>query len=226
VISKQIATTAAVRQFVHMKYRLAIFDFDGTLADSFPFFVQVFNQLAEQHRFKGIDPELAPAFRRYNARQMMRQVGMPAWKLPLVAKSFISLMSQNASSISLFSGIDDMLLHLANKGVTLAVVSSNSYENVSRILGSANTKLISRFECGMSIFGKPDRIKKVLKKTGIPRDEVIFIGDQVTDLEAARKENIAFGAVSWGYGTIESLREHFPEEEFDTVSAIKRIAEQ
>jgi len=214
----------AVRQFMRMKYRLAIFDFDGTLADSFPFFIRVFNQLANQHGFKGIDPDLAPAFRRYNARQLMEQVGLPAWKLPFVAKSFVSLMRQNAASISLFEHIDDMLLHLANKGVTLAIVSSNSYDNVSRILGPANTKLISQFECGMSIFGKPARIQKVLKKTGIPCSEVIYIGDQVTDLEAARTEKVAFGAVSWGYGTIESLREHFPDEEFDSVSAIRRIA--
>jgi phosphoglycolate phosphatase len=207
-----------------MKYRLAIFDFDGTLADTFPFFIRVFNQLAQQHGFKGIDPELAPTFRHYNARQMMEQVGMPAWKLPLVAKSFISLMKQNAARISLFEHIDEILLHLANKGVTLAIVSSNSYDNVSQILGPANTRLISQFECGMSIFGKPARIRKVLNKTGIPYREVIYIGDQVTDLEAARKEKIAFGAVSWGYGTIESLREHFPEEEFDSVSAIRRIA--
>ena len=47
---------------------------------------------------------------------------------------------------------------------------------------------------------------------------------RVDDLEAAHKEKVAFGAVSWGYATIESLREHFPEEEFDCVSAIKRIA--
>jgi phosphoglycolate phosphatase len=207
-----------------MKYRLAIFDFDGTLADSFPFFIRVFNQLAEQHGFKGIDPRLAPDFRHYNARQMMEQVGMPAWKLPFVAKSFISLMRQNAASISLFEHVDDMLLHLASKGVTLAIVSSNSYDNVSQILGPANTKLISQFECGMSIFGKPVRIQNVLKKTAIPCCEVIYIGDQVTDLEAARKEKVAFGAVSWGYGTIESLREHLPDEEFDTVSAIRRIA--
>jgi phosphoglycolate phosphatase len=60
----------AVRQFMHMKYRLAIFDFDGTLADSFPFFIREFNQLAEQHGFKRIDPDLAPAYRHYNARQM------------------------------------------------------------------------------------------------------------------------------------------------------------
>jgi phosphoglycolate phosphatase len=155
---------------------------------------------------------------------MMQLVGMPAWKLPFVAKSFISLMSQNAASILLFEHIDDMLLHLANRGVILAIVSSNSYDNVSQILGPANTKLISQFECGMSIFGKPARIQKVLKKTGIPSSEVIYIGDQVTDLEAARKEKVAFGAVSWGYGTIESLREHIPEEEFDSVSAIRRIA--
>jgi phosphoglycolate phosphatase len=207
-----------------MKYQLAIFDFDGTLADSFPFFIRVFNQLAEQHGFKGIDPDLAPTYRSYDARQIMEQVGMPAWKLPLVARSFISLMRQNAASISLFEHTDEMLLHLANKGVTLAIVSSNSYDNVSQILGPANTKLISQFECGMSIFGKSARIRKVLEKTGVPCSEAIYIGDQITDLEAARTEKIAFGAVSWGYGTIESLRELSPEEEFDGVSAIRRIA--
>ena len=207
-----------------MKYRLAIFDFDGTLADSFPFFIRVFNQLAEQYGFNGIEPDLAPTYRSYDARQIMERVGMPAWKLPLVAKNFISLMRQNASSIPLFEHTDEMLLHLANNGVTLAIVSSNSYDNVSQILGPANKRLISQFECGMSIFGKSIRIRKVLKKTGVPSSEAIYIGDQVTDLEAARKENVAFGAVSWGYGTIESLREHFPEEEFDSVSAIKRIA--
>jgi phosphoglycolate phosphatase len=91
-----------------------------------------------------------------------------------------------------------MLLHLANKGVTLAIVSSNAYDNVSQILGPANTKLISQFECGMSIFGKPARIQKVLKQTGIRCREAIYIGDQVTDLEAARQEEVAFGAVSRG----------------------------
>ncbi len=206
-----------------MKYRLAIFDFDGTLADSFPFFIRVFNQLAEQHGFKGIEPELVPIYRHYSPRQMMELVGMPAWKLPFVAKSFISLMKQNAVSIPLFEQVGDMLLHLANQGVTLAVVTSNSYENVSRILGPANMELIHHFECGMSIFGKPSRIQKVLKKTGIPGHEAIYIGDQVPDLEAAHKAKVAFGAVAWGYGTIESLREHAPEEEFDSVSDIKRI---
>ena len=134
-----------------MKYRLAIFDLDGTLADSFPFFVRVINQLAEQHGFKKVDLALVPTYRQCSPRQLMEQVGMPAWKLPFVVKSFTSLMRQHAASISPFEHIDEVLLHLANKGVTLAIVSSNSHENVSRILGPATTKLISQFECGMSI---------------------------------------------------------------------------
>jgi phosphoglycolate phosphatase len=38
-----------------MTYRLAIFDFDGTLADSFPFFLSVFNTIADLHGFRRID---------------------------------------------------------------------------------------------------------------------------------------------------------------------------
>jgi phosphoglycolate phosphatase len=206
-----------------MKYRLAIFDFDGTLADSFPFFASVFNQLAEQHGFKSITPDMAPAFRHYSTRQIMERLEMPAWKLPLIGKSFISLMRQHAASIALFEHVDEMLLALANKGIILAIVSSNSRHNVTAILGPANAKLFSQFECGMSIFGKSSRIAKVLKKAGVTHGEAIYIGDQGTDAEAAHKQNVAFGAVSWGYGSIESLREHSPVMEFDNVPAIQDI---
>ncbi len=205
------------------KYKLAIFDFDGTLADSFPFFMRVFNQIAEQHGFKTIDPDSASNFRHYTAKQLMKEVGLPTWKLPFVAKNFISLMQQNQSSISLFGHVDEMLLHLSNAGVMLAIVSSNSYDNISQVLGPTNTNLMREFECGMSIFGKASRIKKVLKKTGIAPHEAIYIGDQVMDLEAARKENVAFGAVAWGYGAIESLRAHTPEHEFHHVLEIQKI---
>ena len=204
-------------------YRLVIFDFDGTLADSFPFFTSVFNRLAEQHGFNRISPDMAPAFRHYSITQIMAELALPAWKLPIVGKSFIALMRQNAASIPLFERVQEMLQALADRGVTLAIVSSNSYDNVSAILGPANAKLFSQFECGMSIFGKAARINKVVKKAGVARNEAIYIGDQVADLEAARKVDVSFGAVPWGYGSIESLRTHSPDMEFDSVLAIQAI---
>ncbi len=206
-----------------MKYRLAIFDFDGTLADSFPFFLQVFNQLARKHGFKEMDPEHAHSYRGHSARQMMSHVGLPSWKLPIVAKDFIALMRDNVSAIRPFDGVGDMLAGLAQAGVGIAVVSSNSHENVSAVLGAENMKLIRCFECGMSIFGKPKRIEKTLASAGVRSSEAIYIGDQITDLEAARKARVPFGAVSWGYGTIESMRAHSPAEEFVSIADIQRI---
>ena len=206
-----------------MQYKLAIFDFDGTLADSFPFFTSVFNRLAQRHGFRSVAPEEVSQLRRLNARQIMTHLGMPAWKLPIVATNFISLMS-DAASVPLFEGVSELLGHLADEEVVLAIVSSNSYENVERVLGPENMRRVSYFECGVSIFGKRSRIRKVLKNSGIRPGEAIYIGDQSTDLEAARAEKVAFGAVSWGYGDVEALRSLAPDEFFTRADDIRSIA--
>lgn len=206
-----------------MTYRLALFDFDGTLADSFPFFLSVFNTIADRHSFKRIDTTRAGQFRHYSIRRMMAHVGLPAWKLPLVARSFMGMMTEHAHTIPLFEGIDDALHHLAAHGVRLAVVSSNSEHNVRQVLGPELAGLVAQFECGMSVFGKAGRIRAVLKAAGVAAHEAIYVGDQDTDAEASHKAGIAFGAVHWGYATIESLRAVGCEEEFVTPADLRRI---
>jgi phosphoglycolate phosphatase-like HAD superfamily hydrolase len=37
------------------KYKLAIFDLDGTLSDSLPWFLRVVNSIADKHRFRRIE---------------------------------------------------------------------------------------------------------------------------------------------------------------------------
>lgn len=206
-----------------MNYKLIIFDFDGTLADSFPFLISVFNQLADQYGFKKVQAEEIPALRQYDARTMMKYSGLPLWKLPFVANKFISLMDNNIKSIRLFEGVDDLLRNLSRSEVKMAVVTSNSFDNVKNVLGRENIRLISSFECGMSIFGKKSRLLNVIKQLKIPQDETIYIGDQITDLKAAREATIHFGAVSWGYGTIESLKEHKPEMIFYKIDEINAL---
>jgi phosphoglycolate phosphatase len=206
-----------------MNHRLAIFDFDGTLADSFPFFARVFNRLAATHGFRAVaDDELA-ALRHFDARRMMRHVGLPAWKLPIVARDFTTLMREHRTEIHRFEGIDAALARLAAAGMQLAVVSSNSEANVRSVLGAANVRRIGQFECGMSIFGKASRIRRVLKRAGCRREEAIYVGDQVTDLEAARAAGVAFGAVAWGYSAIEALQAADPERVFARVADLARL---
>lgn len=207
-----------------MRYRLAIFDFDGTLADTFPFFLSVVNRISDQHGFERIALEEVHSLRHKNAREMMRHVGMPPWKLPIVAKSFMGLMQNSTDELRLFDGIEEALQHLAREGVLLAVVSSNSEHNVRKVLGPDVCALFARFDCGMSILGKANRIRLMLRKTMVAPVESIYIGDQGTDAEAAHKAGVAFGAVHWGYAPIEALRRYRPAEEFDRPAALARIA--
>lgn len=208
----------------NLKYQLAIFDFDGTLANSFPFFASVFNELAGQYRFKQIQLHEIETLRHATPRQIMQHVGMASWKLPLVSRGFIRRMRQNAHQIELFDHISDSLKFLANSGVRLAIVSSNSRENVAAILGAELFALFGQVYCGMSIFGKTAHLKKILKKTGVAAQHAIYIGDQETDAEAAAQANMAFGAVSWGYGSLQALRQHHRVLEFVTGHDLRQLA--
>ena len=207
-----------------MSYQLAIFDFDGTLADSWPFFMSVFNDIADQHGFRRVDACQAERLRHYGPRDIMRHVGMPAWKLPIASRSFIDRMRGHPGPIPLFDGVEGALRALDQAGMRLALVSSNAEDNVRRTLGPELASLFRHYECGMSIFGKSARIRKVVRQARTPPERALYVGDQTTDAEAARRAGVGFGAVSWGYAPIEVLRKVAPEHEFDLPASLAAIA--
>ncbi len=194
-----------------MRYDLAIFDIDGTLADSFPFFVSVQNRLADKHGFRRIEPGELEALRRLSARELMRHAGLSRWKLPFVARSYVKLMRDEGHAVTRFGAVDAALATLAERGIALAVVSSNSAENCRRVLGEDNWRRLVHVECGASIFGKRRRLARVVKRAGVAAQRAIYVADQTTDAEAARAAGLAFAAVGWGYAALPSLVALRPE---------------
>jgi phosphoglycolate phosphatase len=205
------------------RYRLAVFDFDGTLADSFPWFLDVVNQVADRFRFRRIEDAEVETLRGWHARQIIEHLGMPAWKLPLVARDMRRRMAADIGRISLFPGAEEMLRRLAERGVALAIVTSNSAENVRRVLGPRNAALIRHYGCGASIFGKRPKLRRVLRESGVAPAEAICIGDELRDLHAARAERLAFGAVGGGYTALPALAAHAPEALFTRAEEISEL---
>ena len=188
-----------------MPYKLIIFDFDGTLADSFPYFLQTVNILAATYKFPPVNLDDVEHLRGLDARQMMKLAKLPAWKIPLIARSFIRLMARDIDQIQLFEGMATLLNQLALHGVQLAIVSSNSEENIRRVLGPESASLIGYYGCGTSLFGKQRKFKKAMATSGVRPDETLCIGDEVRDMEAARQAATDFGAVAWGYTRVDVL---------------------
>ena len=203
-----------------MKYRLAIFDSDGTLADTLPWLRSLFNELAETHSFRRVEPHEFERFRNLHGAALLRELGLPLWKLPQVMGDMRRRMAGHTGTFSLFPGIRDVLHRLAAAGIQLAIVSSNSRANVERVLGAENARLIAHFACGVSLFGKAAKLRQVLRQCSVPPSQAIYIGDEVRDAEAAAKAGIAFGAVTWGQHDEEMLRTQKPVLIFATVREI------
>lgn len=201
-----------------MNRKLIIFDFDGTLADTLPVFLQVFDDAADKYGFKRFDPSRRQALRDLDARQLMTLHQVPLWKLPAIANFMRASMGRNIDGIRLFDGMDQALRALKAQGVQLTIVSSNSRSNVLTILGPETAALFSQFECGASLFGKLPKIRKVLAATGVAREHVMLIGDEIRDAKVSAEAGIAFGAVAWGFNNIDALIAEQPQQVFRQVA--------
>jgi phosphoglycolate phosphatase len=203
------------------RYDLAIFDFDGTLADSAAWFRSVINQVALRYGFRQVTDKELDALRGQPSAAVIRSLGVPAWKMPFIANHMRQLVARDAHKIALFEGVDALLSSLAECGVTLALVTSNSEANVRRILGQENATRIAHYACGASLFGKASKFRTIIKATSADPRRTIAIGDEVRDLEAARKAGLAAGAVGWGYATVDLLRAQRPDHLFLSMDDIR-----
>jgi phosphoglycolate phosphatase len=202
-----------------MPYSLAIFDLDGTLVDSFPWFLRTINDVADRFGFRRVRDEDVEGLRHASTREILSRLEVPVWKLPAIARYARRLKGEAAAEIPLFEGAEAMLRTLVDNGVQLALVTSDSEANARQKLGASAT-LFSQFDCAASVFGKPAKFRRVIRRAGMAPQNVISIGDEVRDIEAARAVGVACGAVSWGYAAPAALRALAPDYMFGHVRDI------
>ncbi|WP_256461299.1 HAD hydrolase-like protein [Tardiphaga sp. 37S4] len=66
-----------------MPYKLAIFDFDGTLSDSFSWFLSVINSVADKHKFQRVERDRIDELRSVGAGELIRLLGVAKWRDPV-----------------------------------------------------------------------------------------------------------------------------------------------
>lgn len=202
-----------------MPFRLAVFDFDGTLADSASWMRAALDTMAVKHRFKRVGDDEVEALRALGTREILAYLGISWWKLPLIARDMRAMSQASAAELRLFEGVPALLATLAERGVHLAILTSNAEATVRTVLGPS-ASLVRHYACGASLFGKSRKLAALLRRTHTPPEHVLCLGDEIRDIDAARAVGARAAAVTWGFASAAVLRAHHPDHLLTRVDEI------
>lgn len=191
--------------------KTAIFDFDGTIIDSREAIVEIMQQMSREFGFRQVSREEMIELRELPVRRRLRRLGIRSWSIPRLAKRSLELFSDHMTSFPIYDGIREMLqaLHAAN--VATRILSSNNVPNIRRCLEANNLDHFTDIYSARGLFSKHRMLKRILRYHGIRREEAVYIGDELRDIEAARRAGISIVAVSWGYDSPSLLKSGKPD---------------
>lgn len=195
--------------------KILIFDFDGTLADSLQLFVEIFNRLASKYNYVPATRSQVEYLRGKSAREVISELKIPKYKLPIIFIEGKREFSKSMTDLKLFSGMRNILPGL-KKNYSLGIVTSNSVENVNKFFKKNNIEAFDFIYSDNNFFGKGKVIKRLIKKYNFNAENLIYIGDEVRDIEAAYESGIKIISVSWGFNTRQVLLKNKPDAVVDT----------
>jgi phosphoglycolate phosphatase len=193
-----------------------IFDFDGTLADMKRLLMEVGNELAVRKGWKPIDEATYQELSRGSVMQGIKHLGIPLRELPLGLLEGKRKLNLRAHEIELFPGISELINSLHAAGHELFVLSTNSRKLIQTVLQRHNLADKITVLPSSGLFGKTAALKRFLRSRRLARDSVWMIGDELRDIEAAKRAKINGVAVTWGLQHPDTLRAAKPAYVVDT----------
>ncbi len=129
--------------------------------------------------------------------------------------------------MKLVAGLPEVLAALASAGIRLGVLSSNREDNIRRCLRANGVEQHFAFVVGYPrLFGKGKALKRIIRAERLERADVLYIGDEERDIEAAKKAGVKIAAVAWGFHTAELLWSCAPDYVVSEASEVMGVVEE
>lgn len=191
--------------------QIVIFDFDGTIANTLDAMVKLFNEVARKYDLPEIKSSDREKLRNYSARELIKEYHISPWKMLKLAKDILPKLKKSIKDISIVEGMTEVFRDLEKRGDQIGIVTSNSKENVELFLIGKNISQVDFIHSEKSLFGKGKVLHHLIQKQKFNKEKVIYVGDEVRDIEAAREAGIAVIAVTWGFNSVKRLEQSMPD---------------
>jgi phosphoglycolate phosphatase-like HAD superfamily hydrolase len=194
-----------------MKRHIFIFDFDGTLADTFNFLVEISNHLSKEFKFKRIHPDEIPYLKERTVTEVIRHLDVPVLKIPAIMARAKRQLHEKIFHVEPINGLREVLLELKKQKSILGILTTNSLANVKKFTSKHQMECFDFVSPSSRLMGKSGRLKTLIHSHGFRSDDVIYVGDEVRDIDAAKEAGIKSAAVMWGYNSPKALKQHQPD---------------
>lgn len=198
-----------------MKYKLAIFDLDGTILNTLEDLADSTNYALLKNGLPGRTVEQVRFFVGNGIRKLMEravQEGSDEALIQRVHEDFTAHYKVHcADKTKPYGGIVELLRALRAAGVKTAVVSNKADYGVQALCEDYFPGLFDFAvgeRAGIRRKPNPDSVLEVLAKLSATREETIYIGDSDVDIETAKNAGIPCISVTWGFRDREFLRQH------------------
>jgi len=188
-----------------------IFDFDGTICNSLDAAILSLNQFSEKYGYKKITPDMVPQLRLKSSHDVLKELGVSLIQLPFLAPAVKKAFFQLVPQLKPFDGILETFEFLKQRKIRCGILTSNSKETVTHFNEMNHLSYFDFIYSGVSFFGKDKTLNRAIKNHQLSKSEVIYVGDETRDIEAARQVGIKMISVSWGFHSSELLKQYSPD---------------
>jgi phosphoglycolate phosphatase-like HAD superfamily hydrolase len=171
-----------------------IFDFDGTLADSFTLAVDIMHTALDTAK---PTPEEAKRLRSMPVLEAAARIGGSRLRGIMGLMTVRRHMAARISEVQYFEGMPQVLGQLHTAGHRLFIVTSNNARNAQDFLRSKHDEALFEGVLHCNVFFKPRGIRRLLKHNHLLASDCYYIGNEPLDVRAANKAGVHSVAVTW-----------------------------
>lgn len=211
-------------------YKLAIFDFDGTLVDSTPGIIDVMKVVVDEYKF---EEEILEEWRHLVGVPLPKQMEIilpdrsPEFHFE-VAERYRAIYDTMAVEICPpFPHMFPLLKNLKDAGVVVTIASSKRSNLVQVVIDHHELNDYFAMVVGAQEVTNhkphPESVHITVEKLGIPHEHAIVIGDSIFDLDMAKNAGVDAIGVTTGVHTAEMLSRSEPTHIVTDLVEVEKI---